>query len=96
MGFVDVDNNLFNRLKALALLIGLEQDARARNRQLEAFAAHLFDEHAQLQLAAAGDFVGVFLFGLGNLDGDVAFGFAHKARANDARGEFIAFQASEW
>jgi hypothetical protein len=29
--------------------------ARARNAQLEAFAAHRLDEHAQLQFAAAGD-----------------------------------------
>ena len=41
--------------------IGLEQHARARDRQLEALAAHRLDQHAELQLAAAGDLEGILL-----------------------------------
>jgi hypothetical protein len=35
------------------------QHLRARERKFEAFAAHGFDQHAELQFAAAGDFVSV-------------------------------------
>jgi hypothetical protein len=40
-------------------LIGAEDDARAADGELEAFAAHGLDQDAELQLAAAGDFEGI-------------------------------------
>ena len=47
------------------------------------------------ELAAPRHFVGVFFFGLGDFDRDVAFGFAHQARADHARGELVAVLARE-
>jgi hypothetical protein len=55
---VDVDDH---RLIGLLAAIGAvaEEDARAADRKLEALAAHRLDQHAELQLAAAGDLEGV-------------------------------------
>src|SRR3990167_8825851 len=61
---IDVDLDVFHRLEALAgLLVGLEDHAGTADGHLEAFAAHAFDQHAQLQFAPAGDLVGVALGG---------------------------------
>ena len=66
--------------------IGLEEHARPRDRELEALAAHRLDQHAQLQLAAAGDFDRVLVVGLAHADGDIALGLAQQALADHARG----------
>src|SRR5262249_60541154 len=56
VSIVDVDDDLFDRLEALAgIEIRLVDHARAPDRQLEALAPHLLDEHAQLPFAAARD-----------------------------------------
>jgi len=42
-----------------------------------------------------GDLVGILVIGLGHFDRDIAFGFAHQARADHAGGEFIPIQAGK-
>ena len=73
MRVVDVDDDLLDRLQPLARARVLSvDDLRARHGQLEAFAAHVLDEDGELQLAAAGDVVGVLIVGFADADGDVA------------------------
>uniref|UniRef100_A0A0N4ZGX7 DUF2156 domain-containing protein n=1 Tax=Parastrongyloides trichosuri TaxID=131310 RepID=A0A0N4ZGX7_PARTI len=79
---VDVDHDVFDRLHALAGLVGLEHHARTADRDFEAFAAHAFDQNAQLQFAAAGDLEGVLLGSFGDADGDVGLGFLQQARSD--------------
>src|SRR5690606_19113535 len=54
MGFFAVDNDLLERLLHFAVDDFLH-DFRTRYAHLEAFAAHVFDQHRQMQFAAAGD-----------------------------------------
>ena len=63
-----------------------------RDRKLEAFAAHGFDQHAELQFAAAGDFE-IAVAGFVHLDRDIAFGLAQQALADDAALHLVAFAA---
>ena len=58
---VDVDDDLLDRLQLLAVRVHLVDDLRPRHRQLEAFAAHVLDEDAELQLAAPGNVEGVLV-----------------------------------
>ena len=86
MFLVDVDDDGLVRFGlGLPLVIFAEQHARAADAQFEAFAAHGFDQHAELELAAAGDFETVLVGGFGDLDRDVAFGFAHSRRSRIMR-----------
>ena len=94
IGIVHVDGDFFDRLQTLAILAGLENHARTRDRKLEAFAAHLLDENAELEFAAAGHFISAFA-GLMHLDGDIAFGFAQQAVADDAALHLVALAARE-
>src|SRR6185295_2355997 len=61
-----------------------EQDAGTADGELEAFAAQRLDEHAQLELAAAGDLEAVIVGGGGDADRDIALGLALEAVADDA------------
>ena len=72
-----------------------EHDARPADGQLEALAAHGLDQDAELQFAAAGDLEGILVVALGDLDRDVAFGFAQQALADDAALHLVAFVAGE-
>ena len=63
--------------------------------ELVALAAHVFDEDAQVQQAAAGDFEGVLVGGFLDLEGDVAFQFLEEAFAEVAAGDVFAFLADE-
>ena len=58
--------------------------------ELEALAAHRLDQHAELELAAAGDLEGVLVGAFGDLDGDVAFGLAHQPVADHAARDLVA------
>ena len=53
MFFINVDHDFFDRLKNSAVFLALEHNARTRDAELEAFAAHGFDQNAKLQFAAA-------------------------------------------
>ena len=54
VGFFDVDRQHFERLALYAVQFA-EHHARTRHRQLIAFAAHVFEQDRQVQLAATRD-----------------------------------------
>ena len=91
---VHVDDGFLNRLQALAVLLA-EDDARARDRQFEPFAAHVLDQHAHLQFAPARDHEGVAAGRVLDLDGDVGFGLFHQAFANDAGLDLVAIATGQ-
>jgi hypothetical protein len=68
------DDRLVGLLAAVRAVA--EQHARAADRQLEAFAAQRLDQHAELELAAAGDLEAVVVGGGGDPDRDIALGLA--------------------
>ena len=68
VGVVDVDDDGLVGLLAAAVRTVAEQHARAADRQLEAFAAHGLDQHAELQLAAAGDLERVLVGAFGDVE----------------------------
>ena len=72
-----------------------EEDAGARDRQLEALAAHVLDQDAHLQLAAAGDLEGVAAGRVGDLDGDVRLGLLDQPLADDAGLDLAAVAPGE-
>ena len=90
---VHVDHDGFIRLGALAVFVFAEQHARAADAQFKALAAHRFDQHAQLQFAAASHVEAVLVGGFGNADRDIRFRFAHQAIADHAAGHLAAFAA---
>ena len=63
--------------------------------EFEAFVAHLLDQHAELQFAAAGHLERLGLVRVGHFDCDVAFGLAEQTFANLARGDFLALAAGQ-
>ena len=87
--FLDVHHQLLDRLHLLAVDF-LDDDFRARHGQLVAFAAHVLDQHRQVQLAAAGDQelvgVGAFL----DLQRHVVQRLALEPLADLARGDELA------
>src|SRR3546814_18602373 len=89
---VDVDLDLLDRLQALARrgVVAIEH-ARARDGELEAFAAHRLDQHAELQPAAPGHLEGILLGGTCAAEGDVALRLAHTAVAEPTRGRIVTF-----
>ena len=91
---VDVDRHLLDRLQPLAALLA-EEHARPRDRQLEALAAHVLDQHAHLQLAAAGDLEGLAAGGVADLDRDVRLGLAHQPLADDPALHLVAVAAGQ-
>ena len=93
---VHVDHHVFDGLETRAgLFVLLVNHARARDGDLETFAAHAFDQHAELQFATARDFIGVLVDGFGDADGDVGLGFLQQAVADDAALNLVAFLAGE-
>ena len=96
MLLVDVDDHFLHGLQALARgLIRVVDDAGTRHRQLEAFAAHVLDEHAELKLAAPRDVIGVLVRILGDADRDIALGLFHQAVANDSALDLVTLLARE-
>ena len=91
IGVVDIDGDFLDRLQLFAIL-GTHQHPRAADGQFEAFAAHGFDQHAELQFAAAGHFE-IAIAGFGDLERDIAFGFAQQALTDDAALHLVAFAA---
>ena len=89
---VDVDDD---RLIGLLAALGpvAEEDARPADRELEALAPHRLDQHAQLELAAAGDLERVLLLALGQADRDIALGLALEPVADDAALHLVAVAA---
>ncbi len=63
IGLINVDNHFFDGFQPLAMFIGAEHHAGAAHGEFEAFAAHGFNQDAQLQFAAARHFKGIgFIF----------------------------------
>ncbi len=71
------------------------QDAGTADGELEALAAHLLDQHAELEFAAARDLERLGLVAVGHLDGDVALGLPEQAVADLAGGDLLAFAAGQ-
>src|ERR1700722_19457337 len=93
---VDVDLDLLDGLQPLARLGVLAEDnARPADRELEALAAHLLDQHAQPQLAPARDLEGIPALALAHLDRDIAFRLAEKPSADHAARHLVAFAARQ-
>src|SRR5690606_28545040 len=92
---IDVDDNFLAWLEVDAVFF-LEQYLAAASGQLEPFAAHLVDQHGQLQFAATGDVARIIVFTGRDADRDIAFGFAHQALADNAGVHLVAFTAGQW
>ena len=93
---VDVDRRLPRSAPAARRCSSFGQhDARARHRELEAFAAHGLDQDRELQFAAAGDFHRILVGGLDHAQRDVAFGLLQQAVADHAARHLVAFGAGE-
>ena len=86
-----IDDQQFQRLVQLAV-DGLGQDFGLADGQLEAFAAHHFDQDGELQFAAAHHFEGVGAAGFFDSDGDVGEQFFIQAVAQIARGDELALR----
>src|SRR4029078_10327888 len=70
-----------------------EQHARAADRQLEALAAEGLDQHAELQLSAAGDLENVIVPRQAQADGDVRLGLALQPIADHPALHLVAITA---
>ena len=96
MFLVDVDDDFLDRLQELARrLVLLENDARARHRELEALPAHGLDQDRELQFAAAGDGEGILVGRFLDLEGDVAVRLLEEPVADHPARHLVAFGAGE-
>ena len=83
------------RLEQRAVFGALEDDLRPGDENLEAFAAHLFDEDRDLHFAAGLDLEMAGGFGLGDLERHVGARFTNEPLSDLARGDQLAFAAGE-
>ena len=90
-----VADHLLHRLHLVAVLVVLDEHLRLGHLELIALAAHVLNEHGQVQLAAAADAEGIRRVGLLHAQGDVGFQLAHQARAQVAGGDVGALAAGE-
>ncbi len=96
MLFINVDDDFFDRLHGLAgRFVLVHDDARTRYGELEAFAAHGFDQNGELKFATAGHVERILAFGFFDLQSDVAFGFLEQTVTDDAAGYLVAFGAGK-
>jgi hypothetical protein len=95
IGLIDVDRDFFDRFETLTgYFVGLIENARTADGELESFAPHRLQKHAQLEFAAAGDLVGALL-DFADVDRDIALGFTQQTVADDAALHLVAFAARE-
>ncbi len=92
---VDVDHDLLDRLQDLAGLVLRQNHAGARDRDLEALAAHGLDQDGELQFAPARDVERVLVVGLLDLQRDVALALLEQAVADHAARDLVALGARE-
>ena len=95
MLLIHVDDNLLDRLQQLAVLILLVHNLRTRHPQLEAFAAHGFNQNAELQFAAARDNIRIRACRFLDFKGHIAFRFRKQAGADHTAGDLIPLCARE-
>ncbi len=88
--FFDVDGEQFVGLAFHAINI-LENHPRARDGQFVAFAAHIFDEDGQMQLAPAGNQEDVGILGVLDAQGNIGKQFLVQTLTNLAAGDEFAF-----
>ena len=91
---IDVDDHFLDRLEGLAVLLA-QNHARAADGELETLAAHVLDQHCELQFAAARDLERVAVGAGRDADRDIAFGFAQQALADDAGLDLVALAAGQ-
>src|ERR1019366_3040213 len=92
--FGNVDDEMLDRLAALPVDL-LEDDLRARERELEALAAHRLDSDREVQLAAARHAEGVGAVGLLHAHRDVRPQLLLEALADVAARDVLALAARE-
>src|SRR5229473_1695830 len=92
--FRDVDHQALEGLE-LAAVFGAHDDFGLADHQLEAFAAHGFDQNRELQLAAAEHAEGFGRVGVFDADGDVGEQLFLQAVAKVARSNVVAFLAGK-
>jgi hypothetical protein len=93
--FGHINHEILDWLEDLAVGGFAGDDVRLADRKLVAFAAHVFDEDAQVEQSAAGDFEGVFVAGFFDAQGDVGFEFLEEALADVSAGDVFAIAAGE-
>ncbi len=91
IGVVDIDGDFLDRLHLLAVH-GLHHHARAADGEFKALAAHGFDQHPQLQFAAARHFKGAFA-GFETFSATLPSASRKQALADDAALHLVAFAA---
>ena len=89
---VDIDDNLLDRFEQFARVGSCWNSTCGRDTdELEAFAPHGLDQHAELQFAAAGDFAcESFSVDSGDAQRDVGFRLAQQPLANHAALHLVA------
>ena len=92
---VHIDQHVLERLFARPLLALSGDHAGAADGQLEAFAPHGLDQHAQLQLAAARHLERFRFRAFGDADGDVALRLAQQPVPDLAGCDLLAFTAAQ-
>jgi hypothetical protein len=95
VGLVEIDDQFLIGLQLFPVGPLLEDHLWLGNHQLVAFAAHGFDQHRQVQLAAAQHLEGVGRVCLQHAQGHVGFHFFEESLADIARGDELALLAGE-
>src|SRR5215813_5887702 len=90
----DVDDDALLRLEFAAVFVA-DDDFGLADHELEAFAAHGFDQDGELEFAAAEDAKGFGRVGIFYADGDVGEQLFLQAIAEVAGGEIAAFAAGK-
>jgi hypothetical protein len=91
---LDVGGDELDRLEPGVALV-VEDDARLRDGELVAFAAHVLEQDRQVQLAAAHDLEDAVLVGVAHLERDVRLQLAVEAVPDLPAGDELAFAAGE-
>ena len=94
MFFFDVDREKFVRFELDAVDF-LQEDARTRNGEFIAFAAHVFEKNREVEFAAAGDFPDGFVGRRTNAHGDVRLQFALETFADLSARHELPFAAGQ-
>ena len=90
----DINGELLERLKLFPVLF-VQNDLRLRDLELEALAAHLLDQHRELQLAPTSHLEGIRRLGGRNLDGHVAEHLPVEPRLELAAGQVLPVATGE-
>ena len=95
VGFGHIHGDVLVGLFPRAVLVGVNDDFGARHAKLEAFPAHVLDEHAEVKLAATADLEGIRRFGVLHAQGHIVLQLLHEAFADAAGLDLLAVLARE-